>query len=239
MERNYANLISIPRDLYHKKKKINSLYGTYGIETLAGTVSEITGLEINRHAVVDMYAFVELVNVLGGIDVELEEPLVDPTYRVRDENGNWTTLFYPAGIHHVNGIEALRIARARHFTPVFSRDYRQQKILMAIKDKLGEIGVADIGKLGSIIRIGFRYTKTDISLKEAYTLYRTMGKIEKIRNISLGTGNVLYETYSNLLHHGLTASDVDEDFDKGAWIVVPIDNDWELVRKFIKEKTDE
>ncbi len=232
-------MTSIPRDLFYKNRKLNGIYRDYGTGVLADSVSDITGLQVDRYVMVDMYAFAELIDILGGIDVELEEPLSDPTYRIRNRDGSWSTLDYPAGVHHLNGTEALRIARARHFTPVFSRDYRQQKILMAVKEKISGLGISDIGKTGSIIRLGFRYAETDISFREAYTLYRSFAEAEKIRNISLGTGNVLYATYSNLLLGGLTASEVDEDFDKGAWIVVPIDNDWELIRKFMKENTDE
>ncbi len=75
---NKATLISLPRDLFYKRTKINSIYRRFGADTLKNTVSEITGLRIDKYVMVDMYAFAELVNVLGGIDVELTEPLVDP-----------------------------------------------------------------------------------------------------------------------------------------------------------------
>ena len=93
-----------------------------------------------------MFAFIDVINILDGIDVELSEDLVDPTYKVRN-NGKWSTLYYKKGIHHVNGVEALRIARARHFTPVFSRDSRQQKILISIKNRFKEIGISDFDKM--------------------------------------------------------------------------------------------
>ena len=185
-----------------------------------------------------MYAFAELINVLGGIDVELTEPLVDPTYRVRDENGKWSTLYYPAGVHHVNGVQALRIARARHYTPVFSRDLRQQQILKAVKDKLQSIGLSDINRLGGIIKLGFRYVETDISWLEAFSLYRSCQDIT-INQAVLSTNNVLCATYTNLLATGLAEDQVDQEFDKGAWIVIPLDNDWKVVKKFIEEKLAE
>ena len=195
---NKATLISLPRDLFYKRTKINSIYRRFGADTLKNTVSEITGLRIDKYVMVDMYAFAELINVLGGIDVELTEPLVDPTYRVRDENGKWSTLYYPAGVHHVNGVQALRIARARHYTPVFSRDLRQQQILKAVKDKLQSIGLSDINRLGRIIKLGFRYVETDISWLEAFSLYRSCQDIT-ISQAVLSTNNVLCATYTNLL----------------------------------------
>ena len=238
LNRNKATLISIPRDLFYKRTKVNSIYRRFGADVLANTISDITGLHIDKYVMVDMYAFAELVNVLGGIDVELTEPLVDPTYKVRDENGRWSTLYYPAGVHHVNGVQALRIARARHYTPVFSRDMRQQQILKAVKDKLQSIGLSDINRLGRIIKLGFKYVETDISWLEAFSLYRSCQDIT-INHVVLSTGNVLYATYTNLLASGLAEDQVEEDFDKGAWIVVPLDNDWKVVEKFIEEKIAE
>ncbi|MBQ6673178.1 MAG: LCP family protein [Spirochaetia bacterium] len=235
---NKATLISIPRDLFYKRAKINSIFRRFGPKVLENTISEITGLRIDKYVMVDMYAFAELVNVLGGIDVELTEPLVDPTYRVRDDNGKWSTLYYPAGVHHVNGVQALRIARARHYTPAFSRDMRQQQILRAVKDKLLSIGLSDINCLGRIIKLGFKYVETDISWLEAFSLYRSCQDIT-LHHAVLNTDNVLYATYTNLLATGLSEDEVAEDFDKGAWIVMPLDNDWKVIKKFIEEKLAE
>ncbi len=230
-----VTLVSLPRDLFYKHTKINNIYRRFGPDVLTSTISEITGVAIDKYVLVDMYAFAELVNILGGIDVELSEPLVDPTYRVRDENGRWSTLYYPAGVHHVNGIEALRIARARHYTPVFSRDMRQQQIIKAVKDKVFAIGLTDVNRLGRIIKLGFKYVETDISWLEAFSLYRNFQDVT-FKNVVLGTGNVLYATYTNLLATGLEEDQVDEDFDKGAWIVMPLDNDWKVIKKFIEEQ---
>ncbi len=235
---NKATLISLPRDLFYKRTKINSICRRFGPDVLVSTISDITGLRVDKYVMVDMYAFAELINVLGGIDVELIEPLVDPTYRVRDENGKWSTLYYPAGVHHVNGIQALRIARARHYTPVFSRDMRQQQILKAVKNKLMSIGLSDINRLSRIIKLGFKYVETDISWLEAFSLYRSCQDIT-IKNAVVSTNNVLYATYTNLLATGLKEDQVDEEFDKGAWIVMPLDNDWKVVKKFIEEKIAE
>ena len=138
----------------------------------------------------------------------------------------------------MNGVQALRIARARHYTPVFSRDMRQQQILKAVKNKLMSIGLSDINQLSRIIKLGFKYVETDISWLEAFSLYRSYQDVT-INQAVLSTNNVLYATYTNLLATGLEEDQVAEDFDKGAWIVVPLDNDWKVVKKFIEEKIAE
>ena len=71
--------------------KINSIYRNYGPSRLMSDLSSITGLNISKYIAIDMYAFIDMVNILGGVTVKLNEPLIDPTYKVR-ENGRWSTL---------------------------------------------------------------------------------------------------------------------------------------------------
>ncbi len=101
-------ILSLPRDLYYEKRKLTSYYQVYGPEELMRVVTEIIGLPIDGYISVDMYAFIEIVDILGGIELTLEEALIDPTYKVRVD-GHWKTLYYPAGEHKLDGIEALRI----------------------------------------------------------------------------------------------------------------------------------
>lgn len=180
-----------------------------------------------------MFAFIDVINILGGIDVELTEDLVDPTYKVRN-NGKWSTLYYKKGFHHVNGVEALRIARARHFTPVFSRDSRQQKILISVKKRFQEIGIGNLDKVLEIFKTLLSYLDTNMNMMEIFSLYNKIKPIETIRQNVLSTQNVLEQTYSNLLYLGKTEDEVEEDFFKGAWILIPENNDWEQLKYYIK-----
>ncbi len=179
-----------------------------------------------------MFAFIDVINILGGIDVELSEDLVDPTYKVRN-NGKWSTLYYKKGLHHVNGVEALRIARARHFTPVFSRDSRQQKILISIKNKLSEIGITDLNRVFDIFKTLLSYLDTNMNMMEIFTLYTKISSINDINQNVISTENVLEQTYSNLLYLGKNEDEVDEDFNKGAWILIPDNNDWDELKYYI------
>ena len=180
-----------------------------------------------------MFAFIDVINILGGINVELSEDLVDPTYKVRN-NGKWSTLYYKKGLHHVNGVEALRIARARHFTPVFSRDSRQQKILISVKKRFQEIGISDLDKVLEIFKTLLSYLDTNMNMMEIFNLYNKIKPIAKIRQNVLSTENVLEQTYSNLLYLGKNEDEVDEDFYKGAWILIPVNNDWGELKYYIK-----
>jgi LCP family protein required for cell wall assembly len=229
--------VSLPRDLFYRNRKINAIYYRYGAERLAQELSSLTGFDIEDYVIIDMFAFIDAVNILGGIDITLSETLVDPTYRVRD-NGRWSTLFYAAGTHHLGGVEALRVARSRHFTSDFGRSRRQQDILAAIKEKISGLGVSDMGKVYELARVLTKYVETSFTpydLVNYFIKYRSA----KIKSQTvLATDNILYHSYTNLRHMNLKEEEVEADFDKGAYILLPLNDDWSLVRRFIRSRME-
>ena len=188
-----VSMLSVPRDLYYKGMKINSIYRNYGPSRLVSDLSVITGLNISKYIAIDMYAFIDMVNILGGITVELDEPLIDPTYKVR-ENGRWSTLFYPKGEHHLDGVAALRITRSRHTSSDFERAVRQQKVIAALRDSIGNMGIGDISKVYDFMQVAEKYLITNFSTAELVKYYLSY-KDYKIRGQNvLNTDNVLYAT---------------------------------------------
>ncbi len=229
-------MLSIPRDLYYNGLKINSIYRNYGPERLVSELSAITGLNISKYVAIDMYAFIDVINLLGGIDVELDEPLIDPTYKVR-ENGKWSTLYYPAGEHHLDGIAALRITRSRHTSSDFERAVRQQKVIAALRDSLSSMDLTDIARIYDFMQIAGKYLNTNLNTSEMVRYFM----VYKDYNINgqnvLNTDNVLYATYTNL--YRLSEEDQakaleDPGFYKGGWIVLPKNNDWGQIKMFIQ-----
>ena len=228
------NLISIPRDVYYKGRKLNSYYKVYGPERFEEVIEIITGLKISNYFFIDMFAFIDVVNILGGIDITLEEDLVDPTYRVRN-NGVWSTLYYKQGIYHLDGIETLRVARARHFTPVFSRDDRQQKVIISLFKKISDLSVTDFDRIYNIIKTLITYLDTDISIPESLSYLNDLKNVKRFNKIVLSTENVLTQTYENLMYLGLEEDEVKDDFAKGAWILVPENNNWKSINYYLQK----
>ena len=200
---------------------------------MAKDISEITSLNIEKYAVIDMYAFIEAVDILDGIDITLHEDLIDPTMRVKD-NGREGTLYYKKGTHHLNGLEALRIARARHYSSDFGRSEKQQQILSALKEKAGELNIGNMGKIYDLIITLLRYLDTNLTTLEIADLLRKYADAAISSQIVLDTSNVLYHTYSNLYYLDKEADEVDENFYKGAWILLPQENDWNIIRWFVR-----
>ena len=226
-------LIAIPRDLYYQDKKINDYYRTNGGDKFIEVLSDITGLSIEGYIAVDMYAFIDLINILGGIDITLEADLIDPTYMVRD-NGEWSTLYYTKGVHHLNGIESLRIARSRHTTSDFGRTSRQQLVLKGIKDKMSSLDITDLGTILDLFRTLEKYLDTNFSSMEMLSLFLKYKDGDLNRKQGLSTFNVLYNTYTNIYKLKDKSKQYEDGFYRGYWILLPQKNDWNVIKWYIR-----
>lgn len=239
-------LISIPRDLYFNGRKINSVYAEYGIEEQVSWVEEIVGQQIDNFILIDMYVFRDIIDLMGGVDIILEEDLIDPTYKTCDV-GVCSTLYYEAGLHHLDGTAALRIARSRHSTSDYSRAARQQLILEGIKDKAMNLGIGDAAALMSILNTLIDSTETDISVDSALRYYF------RYQNFELNNGNVI--STANVLDavpvpvDYLTSHPIQTCLDESRPetctqtyaidTLMPIDSNWGLIRGFVQQLLDE
>jgi LCP family protein required for cell wall assembly len=129
-DRNVVRLLSVPRDLWvnipgHGFDRINTtdLWGELaeeggGPELVKQTIKENLGIPVEYYVRVDFGGFVEIIDAIGGVDVDVECPLPD--------------IELTAGMHHMDGAEALAYARSRMSTDDFDRSRRQRKLLMAL-----------------------------------------------------------------------------------------------------------
>lgn len=185
-----VTMISIPRDLYYNNRKINSVYATYGMDELLREISDITGYSVHEYILVDMYVFIDLVDLVGGVDVTLTEDLIDPTYHVY-ENGAESTLYYAEGDYHFNGTQALRIARSRHSTSDYSRAERQQLILAALKDKAETLGLGDAATFAKLISTCLDETETNLGVSDVLSYFFRFKDYTIEKGNVMSTANVL------------------------------------------------
>jgi LCP family protein required for cell wall assembly len=190
-ERGDVRMISIPRDLFYNGRKINSFAFYYGMPELKKVLSDITGYELDKYILIDMYAFIDVIDLIGGVDIHLDKAVIDPTYRTVD-NGVEGTLHYEPGDYHLGGVEALRLARTRHTSSDFARAERQQMIIESIQDKARNFGFGDADTLYEIAKVVLAKTETDISLDEALTYYFRYQNYNIVSNNVMSSGNVLY-----------------------------------------------
>lgn len=226
-------LVSIPRDLYFSGIKIGTLFRRFGEERFMEVLRKITGIPVQKYVMIDMYSFIDVINLLGGVDLELKEDLIDPTYRIK-ENGVWTTLYYPAGKYHLNGLEVLRIVRSRHFASDFGRAERQQQLLQALLKKFKSFDLGNVTTLYQLITIILKYLDTNLSPMEILGYISRGNALAISGSIVLSTDNVLYANYENLKLQGLREEEVEEPFQKGAFILLPLEDDWDFLRMYIQ-----
>ncbi|HEY5989781.1 MAG TPA: LCP family protein, partial [Streptosporangiaceae bacterium] len=128
-DRSRVTVISFPRDSWvdipgHGMNKINAAFGLGGPKLVVATIEHDTGLTINHYVEVNFLGFVRVIDALGGVNVCLPRPVNDPYSGMR----------LSAGVHHVNGITALKYARDRHSFPMsdLARIYHQQSLLSSL-----------------------------------------------------------------------------------------------------------
>jgi len=241
-----VDLMSLPRDLYYNGRKINAYPSMYGMDEFKRVLSEISGYQLDKYILIDMYAFIDVIDLIGGVDVHLDDAVIDPTYKTLD-NGVWGTLHYEPGDYHFNGTEALRLARTRHTSSDFARSARQQMIIQAIQKKAKNFGLGDAKTLYSIVKTILNKTETDISVAEAVQYYFKYQSFEVTSNHVLSSGNILvvppYVTkedcevkMTEATTSGLTKPTCDVELQ--AYTLLPRDNNWDLIKWYFKENFD-
>ncbi|MBD3361096.1 hypothetical protein GF366_04845 [Candidatus Peregrinibacteria bacterium] len=243
-EKREVRMISIPRDLYYNGRKINSFAYYYGMSELKKVLSDMTGYELDKYILIDMYAFIDVIDLVGGIDIHLDKPVIDPTYRTVD-NGVEGTLHYEPGDYHLGGVEALRLARSRHTSSDFARAERQQLILTALQNKAKNFGFGDADTIYEIAKTVLSKTETDIGIDEAIAYYFRYQNYEIISNDVMSSGNVLYVppyiTVSNcekLIAEAKTAGQPIPGCmnQNHAYTLLPRNNNWNIIKWFFREK---
>ena len=135
-------------------------------------VGKVTGLSFDRYVAIDFVAFRDMVDALGGVDVCLSTRLDDIEYP--DYSGGYHPIHFAAGCQHLNGEQALEIARSRHaIQPEQSSDFgrakRQQDIMQAIKKKATTVnGFAKAPALLSALQ---KNVHTDMTLSDMKAIY--------------------------------------------------------------------
>jgi len=135
-------------------------------------VGKITGLTFDRYIAIDFKAFRDMVNALGGVDVCLTSNLDDYTYP--NYGHGYIAIHYKAGCQHLNGEQALQVARSRHAIEAqqasdFGRSRRQQDIMQAIKKKATTVnGWAKAPQLLDSLQ---KNIHTDMSISDMKAIY--------------------------------------------------------------------
>lgn len=150
-------LTSFLRDLYANipgigVRKLNASCANGGAELCVETIKKNYGVQIDNYAMVDFNAMIDIVDELGGIELEITDD------EVRVANGYIKSMceangdsydahqFTSSGLVHMDGYQAVGYARNRYSgnTYDFGRTERQRKVIMAIIEKAKDGGLGSL-----------------------------------------------------------------------------------------------
>jgi len=201
--RDRAYIISLPRDslvvipehvsssdkktiIPDRKGKLNSAFSYGGAPLLIETIERATSIKIDHYVEVSFAGFAGIVDALGGIEVCTKVDIDDPK----------SHLVLSAGVHNLNGIEALKYVRTRDFDGRgdIGRMQRQQQFMSAVLNKATSSGtLLNPFKVKNFINASLASVKLDSGLAPDDLL--TLAK--QMKNLSSGNVRTLTVPLSN------------------------------------------
>jgi LCP family protein required for cell wall assembly len=214
-----VSMLSIPRDSWVNvpgfgMHKLDEAYllgggGANGAALSMATIHQDFGIYINQYAWVGLSGFVNVINTVGGIDMDLIHPITDDAYP--DDTGKGATdpyaykrLYLAPGPQHLDGLTALEYVRSRHADLVgdFGRSVRQQQILDQLKYKLDNPNI--IGELPALANDLAGSVKTSMQLSDVFNLMYFAKSLSSgsIHNYTLGPPYSTTATITNSQGNG-------------------------------------
>lgn len=189
--RHSAQLISIPRDTWvyvpkskdgkhgGREAKINAAFAWGGIPLTVQTVEKYTGVRIDNVALVDFAGFAEIVDALGGVEIDVEEAFTSTHSLLPGGRRE-----FKAGKQTMDGAMALDYARERYAFADgdFARIRHQQQVMKAILDKAASGGtLANPARLNSFLRA----TADAVAVDETFGIFDTATELRHLRSGNL------------------------------------------------------
>ena len=163
-------LLSVPRDLLVEvepgvQDRINTAYLDGGTPVATEVMEELTGVTIDRYAIVDFGGFESAIDALGGVTLEVEQPI-----RIGLDGRR---VYIAPGRQELDGLEALAYARYRGTAcGDLDRIRRQQRLVAALRDEV--LGWNTITKLPAIVRVVSDNVDTNLGIVQTISLGRML-----------------------------------------------------------------
>lgn len=242
VQKKKITFISIPRDIWldEFKTKINSIYHYKGLKETKKIISQLLGQPIDYALIVNFEFFKNFIDELGGITVEVERSFDDYKYPIAGKENDlcggdpefkcrYEHIHFEAGKQEMSGETALKFVRSRNAEGEegtdFARAQRQQKVILAIKQKIlsWEI-LTKPKKLIQLIKLGFLNIETDFPQQELPSLIKSFLKIggKNIKTFVLNDNLLINPKNSKQKY-------------QNQWVLIPKNNDWNEVQEYIQK----
>lgn len=183
-------LTSLARDSYvdipgYGKQKLTHAYIYGGVNLLIETIEKNFELDIQNYAVVDFFSFMDIVDAVGGVSVDVASSEIEELshytrecYNLSDnpKKGKLEIVNSP-GVQNLKGYQALAFARIRYNDSAFERDRRQRALIQGLTDSIKELPLSKYPKLVDTV---LPYVKTNMK----------PGEIIKVGTQVLSFGNL-------------------------------------------------
>lgn len=215
-------MTSLLRDMYveipgHDGNRLNAAYSFGGPELLMDTIEENLGITVNHYVQVNFEAFANLVDAVGGVDLELSSEEVEYVnaylweYNILTEQPEGTHYMDTSlsGMLHLNGPQALAYSRNRYLGTDFGRTERQRKVLGEV---IGKLPKAMIKNPKGVMDGILPNLTTNLTQNECYQLSFMAGKL---LTYDLEQGSIPIEgSYQNVKIRGMAVMEVDFEANK-------------------------
>lgn len=238
-------MVSIPRDLVvnipgYGFRKINNANAFAesknpgsGPEATKQVIENTFDLPIHYYVRVDFAAFEELIDKVGGVNINVDQNFTDPEYPIagREDampiSSRYKILKFTSGLQRMDGITALEYARSRHGNNGEGSDYarsrRQQKVLLALKEKILSFQtLANPVAINDILSTVDSHILTNLSLSDMITLAGLATEIKQTEIINVP----LDDSPTGHLHSGYDAV--------GAFVLTPKTGNFDEINTALK-----
>ena len=169
-----SRIIGIPRDTWITSRshsgKIGTLYSWGGANVLVREVSKLLGVPIHQYIIIDMNTFADLIDILGGLDIYVEENM---DY---DDEFSGLSIHIPQGYQHLSGEEVQKYLRYKgEKLGDVGRVQRQQKFIKALYAKVLQLDT--IPKLPAIADIFRNRMETSAEIFDSAHLANVLRKM--------------------------------------------------------------
>ena len=236
MKTKKVGIVSIPRDLAFplgggRFVKINAVnaYAEQsnpgaGARETADAFEDLFGISINHVVRVNFQGFVDFVDALDGVELDIERSFVDAEYPTNDFK--WQVVSFEKGKQTMDGETLLKFVRSRHGSNGeagdLSRNHRQQLAMLAIKDGLLSAGtLTNPRKLVNIYESVATNVQTDLTAWQIIKLAPLMNDFSR--------ENIITHVLSDSTGGELVPSNVE-----GSYLLFPKDPDWSEIRQIVQ-----
>lgn len=216
-------MTSLLRDMYveipgHNGNRLNAAYSYGGAELLMETIRQNFDIHVNRYVLVNFEAFANLVDSVGGIELELTKEeieyvngyLVEYNMLLGRPQGTDNMDASAGGLVHLNGAQALAYSRNRYIGTDFGRTERQRKVLTAVFGKLPRAVLTNFNGLtdGLLPNLTTNLTKDEC--------FRLTLMAPKLLTYDMASDNIPQPgTYKNATIRGMSVLEVDFEANRG------------------------